>query len=131
MSPDVSKTSHRVASFLIDKGYDIIPVYPNSSIILGRKSHSSIQDAFIYMENKGIKCDIINVFRKSDMLPFIVNEICLLKGLESFDEERLCVWVQIGLQNNEAAKIAKQNGLIYEENSCIKLEYNRIFQLPA
>lgn len=127
LSPDPSKASYRVASFLLEKGYDIIPIYPKSISILEKKSHRSLKEAFIYMESKEKKCDIINIFRKSEALPDVLKEICSLKGLKSFNERQICVWVQLGLQNIKAAEIAMQNDLIYEENSCIKIEYNKLF----
>lgn len=127
LSPDASKASYQVASFLLEKGYEIVPIYPKGGYILGKQAYISLKEAFIAMAAKGLQCDIINVFRKSEALLEVVNSICALDGLSSFDKNKLCVWVQLGLQNKEAAQIAKNNGLAYEEDSCIKLEYQRIF----
>ncbi len=178
LSPDTSKPSYHVASFLLEKGYDIIPIYPKGGEILGKKAFTSLKEAYIDMARKGVKCDIIDIFRKSEALPLVVSEICeiwglkssikdchtkqseitrnldsinsaplavkpqnpdsknytpnsvahpiLAKNLETFNTKP-CIWVQLGLHNTEAAKIAKQHGLLYEEDSCIKLEYMRIF----
>lgn len=179
LSPDTSKPSYHVASFLLEKGYDIIPIYPKGGEILGKKAFTSLKEAYIDMAKRGLKCDIIDIFRKSEALPLVVSEICEIWGLESsikdchtkqseitrnldsinsaplalkpqnldsknytpnsvahpnlaespesFNANSPCIWVQLGLQNVESAKIAKQHGLLYEEDSCIKLEYMRIF----
>lgn len=179
LSPDTSKPSYHVASFLLEKGYDIIPIYPKGGEILGKKAFTSPKEAYIDMAKSGLKCDIIDIFRKSEALPLVVSEICEIWGLESsmkdchtkqseitrnldsinsapsalkpqnldsknytpnpvahpilaenletFNANNPCIWVQLGLHNTEAAKIAKQHGLLYEEDSCIKLEYMRIF----
>ena len=66
--------------------------------------------------------EVSNVESKQDFSPMAQND----KILETFNTKP-CIWVQLGLHNTEAAKIAKQHGMLYEEDSCIKLEYMRIF----
>ncbi|TLD82497.1 CoA-binding protein [Helicobacter trogontum] len=183
LSPNIDKASYHVASFLLEKGYNIIPIYPKGGEILGKKAYTSLKEAFKDMCANNMQCDIIDIFRKSEALPSIVNEICMLGKLDSkqnltnqsilnitdtlpsqnspvnhkeiekklgfitstpnptqpnksteaaeilrpFNINNLCVWVQLGLHNSEAALIAKHHNLLYEEDSCIKLEYLRIF----
>ncbi len=73
LSPDTSKPSYHVASFLLEKGYDIIPIYPKGGEILGKKAFTSLKEAFIDISKKGVKCDIIDIFRKSEALPLVIR----------------------------------------------------------
>ena len=126
LSPDEHKASYQVAQYLLDNGYEIVPIYPRGGEILKKKVFRSLLEAFEYMAQMGQVCDIINIFRKSEALPSIMREICSLQGFSSFDKERACVWVQLGLQSAEAASIAREYGILYEENSCINIEHQRL-----
>lgn len=123
LSPDESKASNVVARYLTLQGFNVIPIYPRSNgEILGRKAYASLQEAFsdeALSECGGI--DILNVFRKSEALQAVVNEVLRLKNKPK------CVWVQLGLFNENAKVICENAGILYEENSCIKLEFQRLF----
>ncbi|MCX2716303.1 CoA-binding protein [Helicobacter sp. MIT 21-1697] len=126
LSPDENKASYQVAQYLLDNGYEIVPIYPRGGEILKRKAFNSLSEAFTYLAQTGRVCDIINIFRKSEALPNVMREICSLDGISSFDKKRMCVWVQLGLQSQQAAAIARECGIMYEENSCIKIEHQRL-----
>ena len=64
--------------------------------------------------------DILNVFRKSEALEAVANEIIALKNVPK------CVWVQLDLHNAKAKEILQNSGIAYEEDSCIKLEHARL-----
>ncbi|WP_295737914.1 CoA-binding protein [uncultured Helicobacter sp.] len=128
LSPDSNKPSYQVGEFLLKKGYDIVPIYPKGGEILGKQAYPTLQKAFEALAQKGVKCDIINVFRKSEALGEIMREILSLQNLGSFDLNHLCVWVQLGLHNTESANLAKEHHIAYEEDSCIKLEYLRVVE---
>ncbi len=123
LSPDESKASNVVARYLIAQGFNVIPIYPRANgEILGRKAYASLQEAFgdeALSECGGI--DILNVFRKSEALQVVANEVLRLKNKPK------CVWVQLGLFNENAKAICENAGILYEENSCIKLEFERLF----
>lgn len=123
LSPDESKASNVVARYLITQGFNVIPIYPRANgEILGRKAYASLQEAFsdeALSECGGI--DILNVFRKSEALQAVANEVLRLKNKPK------CVWVQLGLFNEDAKVICENAGILYEENSCIKLEFERLF----
>lgn len=123
LSPDESKASNVVARYLIAQGFNVIPIYPRANgEILGRKAYASLQEAFsdeALSECGGI--DILNVFRKSEALEAVANEVLRLKNKPK------CVWVQLGLFNENAKVICENAGILYEENSCIKLEFERLF----
>lgn len=126
LSPDEHKASYQVAQYLLDNGYEIVPIYPRGGEIFKRKAFSSLSEAFTYLAQMGKVCDIINIFRKSEALPSVMREICSLEGISSFNKEGVCVWVQLGLESAEAAAIARECGIMYEENSCIKIEHQRL-----
>ncbi|WP_300842831.1 CoA-binding protein [Helicobacter sp. UBA3407] len=121
LSPEESKPSHKVAKFLQNKGYEILPIYPKGGDILGVKAFTSLKEAFEAQDKAGVRIDILNVFRKSEMLPEIMREVLELQN------PPLCVWVQLGLQNAQARKMLENTKIMYIENLCIKLEYERLF----
>ena len=123
LSPDESRASNVVARYLIAQGFNVIPIYPCANgEILGRKAYASLQEAF--SDEALSECgeiDILNVFRKSEALEAVANEVLRLKNKPKF------VWVQLGLFNENAKAICENAGILYEENSCIKLEFERLF----
>lgn len=123
LSPDESKASNVVARYLIAQGFNVIPIYPRANgEILGRKAYASLQEAF--SDEALSECgeiDILNVFRKSEALEAVANEVLRLKNKPKY------VWVQLGLFNENAKAICENAGILYEENSCIKLEFERLF----
>ena len=119
LSPDESKASNAVAKYLLAQGYNIIPIYPKippNGEILGKKAFSNLQEAF----RQNAKIDILNIFRKSEALEEIAQEIIALENKPK------CVWVQLGLSNERAKEILTSSKIIYEENSCIKIEHKRL-----
>lgn len=128
LSPDASKASYQVGEFLLSKGYEIVPIYPKGGEILGKQAYPTLQKAFEALAQRNEKCDIINVFRKSEALGEVMREILTLQNLSSFNANELCIWVQLGLHSIESANLAKKHHIAYEEDSCIKLEYLRILE---
>ena len=119
LSPDESKASNAVAKYLLAQGYNIIPIYPKippNGEILGKKAYANLQEAF----RQNAKIDILNIFRKSEALEGIAQEIIALENKPK------CVWVQLGLSNERAKEILTSAKIIYEENSCIKIEHKRL-----
>lgn len=120
LSPDPTKPSHRVAAYLQEQGYSIIPIYPKGGKILGQEAFPTLQECVLSLRAQNIDIDIINIFRKSEALPQIAQEILELKLKPK------CVWVQLGLHNASANAMLTQAGIAYEEDSCIKLEHQRL-----
>lgn len=119
LSPDECKASNAVAKYLLAQGYNVIPIYPKippSGEILGKKAYANLQEAFC----QNVKIDILNIFRKSEVLEEIAQEIIALENKPK------CVWVQLGLSNARAKEILTNAKIIYEENSCIKIEHKRL-----
>ena len=128
LSPDENKASNIVARYLLAQGYNVIPIYPRlpeSGEILGHRAYVSLQEAFsdlALLDSCGQSgtIDILNVFRKSEALEAVANEIIALKNVPK------CVWVQLDLHNAKAKEILQNAGIAYEEDSCIKLEHRRL-----
>ena len=114
LSPKPEKISNRVGKFLKEKGYKIIPIYPKEERILGEKVYRSISEV-----NENI--DMVNVFRKSEFIPEIVEEILNREDIKT-------IWLQLGIINNEAMKKAKEKGLNVVQDKCAMVEYNNIYK---
>lgn len=114
-SPKPEKDSNRVALYLQNAGYRIIPVYPKEDVILGEKVYRSLSDI-----PKDIKVDMVDIFRKPDVIAEVVDE-CIERG----DVD--CVWTQLGLVHNEAAKKAEQHGMKVVQSHCTKIEHAVLF----
>jgi predicted CoA-binding protein len=113
MSKNVEKAAHYVPKYLIEKGYNVIPVNPTTREILGRKSYSSISEV---PEN----IDIVDVFRRSEEVPNVIVDAMKKKGIKY-------IWMQEGIYNEEAESKAKENGFDVIYNRCMMAEHRRLF----
>lgn len=116
LSPKVDRSSHGVAKFLLARGYDIIPVNPACTEILGLKCYPDL--AAIPRA-----VDMVDVFRKSeDVLPIAQDAIRI--GAKS-------LWLQLGVINPQAAALAEAAGLAVVQDHCLKIEYAQRFGLQS
>ena len=113
MSKNEAKPAHFVPKYLIDHGYNIIPVNPTISEVLGRKSYSSIADV-----REDI--DIVEIFRRSEDVPPVVNDAVKKRVIK-------VIWMQSGIYNEEAEREAKENGMDVVYNRCMMAEHSRLF----
>ena len=111
LSPKPHRASHQVAKYLQEKGYKIIPVYPREEEILGERVYRSLDEI-------DFEVDIVDIFRKSEDTPPIVEKAVKLPGIK-------CVFLQEGVKNEEAKNIAQKNGIFYVEDKCIMVEHKR------
>ena len=114
MSNKPERASHGVAQYLQQQGYRVIPVNPSyaGQEILGEKVYASLQDAAAAI---GSGIDIVDCFRKSeDMLPVARDAVAVRAG---------CLWMQLGVVNQEAADLAKAAGLDVVMDRCMKIEH--------
>jgi uncharacterized protein len=105
LSPKTDKPSYRVASYLMEQGYRVIPVNPGAQEILGEVCYpdlSSISEPI----------DIVDIFRNSEEVPAIVKE--------AIGTGAKVIWMQEGVKNEGAAEMAKQAGLLVVMDKCIK-----------
>ena len=112
LSPDSTKDSYRVAEYLKNAGYTIIPVYPKEETILGEKVYRSLEE---------IPCavDMVNIFRKPDALDTIADA-CIKRG------DVKVFWAQKGIVNNAAAEKARNAGMRVVQNHCSMVEHRMI-----
>ena len=101
-------------SYLQEFGYKVIPVNPFS---FGKKINGEI--VFEKLEDIDVPIDIVNVFRPSNETPDIAKQT-IKKGAK-------VLWLQYGIQNQEAKEIVESEKIIYIANKCIKQEYQRLF----
>ena len=110
----VRRPSIIVMSYLQEFGYKVIPVNPFS---VGKKINN--EKVVEKLEDITDPIDIVNVFRPSKETPQIANQAAKV-GTK-------VLWLQYGIQNEEAKKISESNNITYIANKCIKQEYQRLF----
>jgi predicted CoA-binding protein len=113
MSKNEDKAAHYVPKYLIDHGYNVIPVNPTAAEILGRKSYptvSSIPD----------KIDIVDIFRRSEDVPSVVLDALNKDGIK-------VIWMQEGIYSKEAEEVAKEKSISTVYNRCMMAEHRRLF----
>lgn len=104
-SPDPERASYDILRYLLEHGYDAIPVRPGFDNILGIPCVESLADI-----ERSI--DIVDVFRKSEAAPQITRE-AVATGARA-------VWLQEGVRSEEAASIARDAGLVFVQDVCLK-----------
>jgi uncharacterized protein len=112
MSKTEGKPANFVPKYLIENGYNIIPVNPTTSEVLGRKSYASVSEI-------PEQVDIVDVFRRSEDVPIIVEDAINKKGVK-------VIWMQSGIYNEEAERRAKENGIDVVFNRCMKVEHSML-----
>lgn len=112
MSREEGKESHDIPKYLMITGYNVIPVNPNAEYILGRKSYKSVSEV-------PVELDIIDIFRPSDKVYPAVKE-ALVKNPK-------VIWMQEGIYNEEARKLAESKGIAVVFNRCMMKEHIRLF----
>src|SRR5437867_1966928 len=105
------RPSHFAAKYMQDHGYRIIPVNPNYSEVLGEKCYAKLTDI------PG-PVDIVDCFRKPAEMPAIARDAVKIHAK--------VLWMQLGIANDEAEKIAADAGLDVVANRCVKIEHARI-----
>jgi len=113
-SPNEQKDSHKVAKYLLEKGFIVIPIYPKEEEILGQKVYRDLSEI-----EKDV--DMVIVFRKPSAVLDIVQS-CIKKGGVKY------LWTQIGIVNNEAAKKAQENGMTVVQSKCAMMEHKKLFK---
>jgi len=111
LSPKPERDSNRVARYLKDHGYSIIPVRPGQQEILGQSAYATLDDI---KEN----VDIVNVFRNSEQILPHANEAIRMQPK--------VFWMQLGIENQEAATLLVKAGIDVVMNKCIKIEHDRL-----
>ena len=104
------RPSYGVSEYMQRAGYRIIPVNPNETEVLGEKAYARLGDV-------PERVDIVDVFRRAEELP-AVAESAIRIGAK-------VLWMQLGIENTEAAEKARAAGLVVVEDSCLMVEHKR------
>lgn len=114
-SPNPSRPSNGVLRFLLDKGYDVVPINPGHA---GKEIHG--QTVVASLADIEGPIDMVDVFRAADQLPAVIDEILALPNRPRV------IWGQLTVRNDEAAKKAEDAGITVIMDRCPAIEYPRL-----
>lgn len=106
------KAAHDVPKYLLDHGFEVIPVNPYAEEIFGREAYDTLSDV-------PDEIDIVDVFRPSDEVAGIVD-----RAIER--EDVAVIWTQLNIRDDEAAQRAEDAGKLVVQDKCIKVEHERL-----
>src|SRR6185436_936450 len=112
MSNTEGKAANYIPSYLIDQGYNVIPVNPNSPQVMGRKSYESASKV-------SERFEILNIFRPSHDVPAVVKDALQKDGIK-------VIWMQEGIYSEEAERMALEKGIEVVYNRCMMVEHARL-----
>ena len=112
LSSDWSRPSNFAAKYLLDHGFEVIPVNPKYSEILGQKCYADLRDI-------PTPVDIVDLFQRIERVPPLVDQ--------AIEIGAKVVWLQLGIVHEEAAQKARAAGLEVVQDRCMKIEYARLF----
>jgi predicted CoA-binding protein len=116
MSDNPEKPSNRVPAYLMKQGYKIIPVNPTKNEIMGLKSYKSLLE----VEDE---VDVVDVFRRPEQVLEVVRDAIERKKQRG---DIKAIWLQEGIVNDEAKRLAEENGLLFIQDKCMFREHLRI-----
>ncbi len=108
LSPKPQRDSNKVARYLLDKGYEVIPVNPGQTRILDRTCYKTLADI-------PFAVDMADLFLNPSRIPPVVDQ-CIRMGVKT-------IWMQLGVVHNEAAAKAREAGIEVVMNRCIMREH--------
>jgi len=111
LSPKPHRDSHRIARYLQERGYEIVPIYPREEQILGQTVYRRVQDV-----PGGV--DLVDVFRRSEELMEVTEDALAAKAP--------ALWFQLDCVNEEAARRAREAGATVVMDRCIMVDHSRI-----
>jgi predicted CoA-binding protein len=113
LSSNPDRESHSVAAYLQDKGYRIIPVNPNETQVLGEQAYASLSDV-----PADVDIDVVDVFRRAEETPPI--------AVGASERGAKVLWLQDGIVNDEARRIAEEAGVAVIMGVCIRRTDQRL-----
>ena len=111
LSPNPARPSHRVAVYLQEQGYRVVPVNPNATEILGERCYPNLT-AIPY------SVELIDIFRRSEEVLPVIDE-AIQAGVKA-------VWMQLGIVNEAAANLAQEAGLDVVMDKCTAIEHRAL-----
>jgi len=120
LSNKPERASLEVASYLQEQGYRIIPVNPAyaGQQILGETVYATLQEAADALASAGTRIDVVDVFRKAEEVPPIAKD--------AIDVRAGALWMQLGIENQVAADLARAAGLDVVMNHCMLIEHRKL-----
>ena len=112
ISPKEDRPSYEVAKYLLEQGFTIFAVNPKCDEILGQKCYPDLKSIPVHV-------DVVDIFRKPDDIPAVAEQAVEI-GAET-------IWMQLGIENEEAAQKARRAGLNVVMNRCMKMDHSRHF----
>jgi len=112
LSANPDRPSYRVARYLIEHGYTVIPVNPVCREALGQKCYAALRDI-------PQRVDIVDCFRRAEDIPPLADDAIAIGAR--------VLWMQLGVVNPEAARKAEAAGLEVVMDRCVKIEHARLF----
>jgi predicted CoA-binding protein len=125
LSKEPEKPSFQVAFYLKSHGYKIIPVNPTVDKVLGEKSYKSLLDMPIAVQKT---IEVVDIFRRSEDVPPIVEQAIKLKQAHG---KLAVIWMQSGIVNEEAAKVAEKAGLLVVMDKCIMRRHRSLNKVES
>jgi hypothetical protein len=113
-SANPARPSHGVFRYLVEQGFDCVPINPNEPSVLGVRAFPTLAEAVAATG----PVDLVDVFRRS--------ELCVPHAHEAVAAGARCLWLQLGVVNWEAAAIAHAAGLGVVMDRCTAIEWRRI-----
>lgn len=113
-SSNPMRPSNDVFRFLVDAGYDVVPVSPTEAEVEGAHAYPTLADAVAATG----PFDIVDVFRRAEFCPDHAHE--------AVEAGARCLWLQLGIVSEEAARIASAGGLAVVMDRCTKIEVRRL-----
>lgn len=113
-----TRTSHKIARYMQNRGYRIVPVNPSYDTVLGERCYPDLPSV-----PADVAIDIVNIFRAPQHTADMVQTA--LTRIEDTNE-RPVIWTQLGVSSPEAEELAAEAGLPYVRNRCIKVAYDRL-----
>lgn len=120
LSKELGKPSHRVAAYLKQHRYRIIPVNPTIDEVLGEKSYPTLLDITPEIQKT---IEVVDIFRQPKDVPPIVEQAIKLKQTWG---QPFVIWMQLGIVNDQAAEAARRAGLIVIMNKCLMVEHRHL-----
>jgi predicted CoA-binding protein len=106
------KAAHEIPKYLLDHGYDVIPVNPYADEVLGRRAYDSLDEV------EG-RIDVVDVFRPGEEAEGIVDSVLARDDVGT-------VWLQLGITNDEAGERVERSGRRFVQDRCMKVEHGRL-----
>ena len=112
LSANWYRPSYFAAKYLQEHGYRVIPVSPRYDEVLGERCYPSLADI-------PESVDVVDCFRRAEEIPALAEQAVAIKAK--------VLWQQLGINNEEATRIAEDGGVDVVADRCMKIEYARLF----